>query len=89
MKQQDIINYILSSPSNLNWAILEGMIFSWKEEENHNSSEKMAGLLNLNKVKQYILTNNNHINPIILRQLLEEVEEIIVVLSDYESYLYH
>jgi hypothetical protein len=67
MKQQDIINYILSSPSNLNWAILEGMIFSWKKEENYNSSEKMAGLLNLNKVKQYVLTNNNHINPIILR----------------------
>ena len=89
MKQQDIINYILSSPSNLNWAILEGMIFSWKEEGNYNSSEKMAGLLNLNKVKQYILTNKNHINPIILRQLLEEVEEIIVVLSDYESYLYN
>lgn len=89
MKQQDIISYILNSPSNLNWAILEGMIFNWKEEENYNSSEKMAGLLNLNKVKQYVLTNNNHINPIILRQLLEEVEEIIVVLSDYESYLYH
>lgn len=88
MKQQDIINYILSSPSSLNWAILEGMIFSWKEEGNYNSSEKMAGLLNLNKVKQYVLTNNNHINPIILRQLLEEVEEIVVVLSDYESYLY-
>ena len=77
MKKQDVIKYILASPYNINWRVLEDIIFTWKDDEHNNPSERFAGLINLNKVQNYILKNSKHINPAILSQLLLEVEEII------------
>lgn len=77
MKKQDVVNYILLSPLSINWRILENMIFTWKDDEHDNPSERFAGLIHLNKVQNYISKNSGHINPTILNQLLLEIEEII------------
>lgn len=77
MKKQDIIGHILASPHNINWEVLKDMIFTWKDDEHDNPSERFAGLINLNKVQDYVLKNSGHLNPTILNQLLLEVEEII------------
>lgn len=78
MKKQDVVNYILHSPFDINWRILEDMIFTWKDDEHNNPSERFAGLINLNKVRNYLSKNSSHINPIILKQLLLEIEEVVV-----------
>lgn len=62
MKSKDIIAYITSA-SNINWKILEGLIFSWKEKESENIEGKLVGLLYLNKIKKYVKNNIKNINP--------------------------
>ena len=79
MKLKDIIAYITSA-SNINWKILEDLIFSWKEKESENIEGKLVGLLYLNKVKKYVNNNSiKNINPQVFQQLLLEVEEVIEV----------
>ena len=78
MKLEDIIAYI-TSVSNINWKILEDLIFSWKEKESENIEGKLVGLLYLNKVKKYVNNNTKNINPSVFQQLLLEVEEVIEI----------
>lgn len=78
MKSKDIIAYI-TSVSNINWKILEGLIFSWKEKESENIEGKLVGLLYLNKIKKYVKNNIKNINPSVFQQLLLEIEEIIEI----------
>lgn len=78
MKLKDIIAYI-TSVSNINWKILEGLIFSWKEKESENIEGKLVGLLYLNKIKKYVKNNIKNINPSVFQQLLLEIEEVIEI----------
>lgn len=78
MNLRDIVAYITNT-SNVNWKILEGLIFSWKEKESENVEGRLAGLLYLNKVKKYVNNNIKNINPSVFQQLLLEVEEIIEI----------
>lgn len=79
MNLRDIVTYITNT-SNVNWKILEGLIFSWKEKESEDVEGRLAGLLYLNKIKEYINNNDiKNINPSVFQQLLLEVEEVIEI----------
>ena len=78
MKLKDVIAYI-TSVSNINWKILEGLIFSWKEKESENIEGKLVGLLYPNKIKKYVKNNIKNINPSVFQQLLLEIEEVIEI----------
>lgn len=79
MNLRDIVTYITNT-SNVNWKILEGLIFSWKEKENEDIEGRLVGLLYLNKIKEYINNNDiKNINPSVFQQLLLEVEEVIEI----------